>query len=75
MNDFERFKAAVALLAECAADAATPTELMLAIAARQDNPFHDLDFWATACALRNAVEAGLDLAMNVLGPEGEEEGA
>ena len=72
MSDFENLKAAIALLSECADGANNPGELVEALAARRDNPFYNIDFWAYAVALQNAVQLGLDEAMNLLGDNGGE---
>lgn len=75
MSNFKQFKTAVALLAECADGASGPAEFVQRLAAKRDNDFYDIDFWAYACALQNTVQEGLDEAMNGLveGFEGEGE--
>jgi len=73
VSDFDLFKAAVSLLAASSAQANSPEQLIEALIARQNNPFHDLDFWAYASRLQNAIHEGLDAAMNILGATGEEQ--
>lgn len=67
MSEFELFKAAVALLADAAANSSSAEQLVERLIARRDTPFYDQDFWAYAVRLQNAVGAGLEEAMNLLG--------
>lgn len=67
MIDFERFKAAVALLAYCAASADDFEQLTLALLRmRTDNPFHDLDYLAYMTDLQNAITGGIEATTAVI---------
>ncbi len=62
MNDFDTFKAAVMVLANCASDAGTTEQFAQALIGQRNNPFHSIDFLAYATNLQNAVTNGIEAA-------------
>lgn len=73
MNDFERFKQAVALLNKHCQLGSCHEDVAKRLIADRDNEFHGWDFLAYISDLDNTIQAGLSAVLDATDPGIEEQ--
>lgn len=73
MSDFEKFKAAIALLNKHSVSSSSHADLALKLYADTENQFFNLDFIGYISALENEIGLGLSETLGAVCPDVDEE--